>query len=351
MYLLLSNQEIVEPLARQMLLKRILRHSVNWKILNKMSWNKSCTLEELQNAARKDLQRWQDRLVTEYKDKYRPLVAFLSERIDDLPNDRSELIDSAAENLKKSFAKTLAPQLTTNPRWVLASDNIDHGESILIRNITGNEHLLAPRIQEQQPFWFVDSGYTNFLTKKKNWHRLVRNHIHQTVDLKYFPADRLSTLPSTPQPWRRSGNKILVVESSDMHYRLFGTTLAEWCNRVHHDLKQVTTRPVEFRSKELDRKSRTSVYELLQNSSEYYCVISDASAAAIEAIWCGVPVITLNRHISNPVARSSISDIDNLYRGPIGDWLCALTYSQFTYKEFESGYAIEMLGTYHGITI
>lgn len=351
MYLLLSNQEIVEPLAQQMLVKRVLRHSVHWKILNKVSRLEPDDLEALEQATRKDLQRWQDRLITEYKDKYRSLVAFLSERIETLPVDRSQLITNATDNLKKSFSKVLAPQLTSNPTWVLAHDNIDYGEAILIRNIAGNEHLLAPRIQEQQPFWFVDSGYTNFLTKKKNWHRLVKNHIHQTVDLKYFPADRLSKLPSTPRPWRQTGKKILVVESSDMHYRLFGTTLNEWRSRVHNELKNVTDRPVEFRSKELDRKSRTSVYELLQNTGDYYCVISDASAAAIEAIWCGVPVITLNRHISNPVARSKITDIDNLYRGPIGDWLCALTYSQFTYDEFESGYALEMLGNYHGITI
>ena len=351
MYLLLSNQEIVEPLARQMLLKRVLRHSVHWKILNKVARNEPDNLEALQQAAQKDLQRWKDRLVSEYKTKYRPLVAFLSEHIDTLPIDHNQLIDSTANNLKKSFAKILAPQFTTRPQWVISSDKIAFDRPILIRNILGNEHLLAPRIQEQLPFWFVDSGYTNFLTKKKTWHRLVKNHIHQTVDLKYFPPDRLSTLPSTPQPWRRTGKKILVVESSDMHYRLFGTSLDEWRNRVSAELKQATNRPVEFRSKDLDRKSRTSVYELLKNSSEYYCVISDASAAAIEAIWCGVPVITLNRHISNSVARSSIADIDNLYRGPVGDWLCALTYSQFTYEEFESGYALEMLGTYHGNTI
>lgn len=351
MYFVLSNQEIVEPLARQMLLKHVLRHSVHWRILKKVTRNEPDNLEALEQAARKDLQRWQDQSITEYKDKYRSLVSFLSEKVDALPIDRSQLINNATVSLKKSFAKILAPQLTPSPTWVLPYDKIKHDESILIRNILGNEHLLAPRIQEQRPFWFIDSGYTNFLTKKKNWHRLVKNHIHQTVDLTYFPPDRLNTLPSMPQPWRNVGEKILVVESSDLHYRLFGTTLAKWRKHIRDELKKLTKRPVEFRPKELDRKSRTSVYELLNNSDEYYCVISDASAAAIEAIWCGIPVITLNRHISSPVARSSIQDIDNLYRGPIGDWLCALTYSQFTYDEFESGYALEMLGKYHGITV
>lgn len=351
MYFLLSNQELVEPLARQMLLKQVLRHSVHWKFLKKVARSKTTDLLALEQVAHKDLQRWKDLVVEEYKSKYRSLVAFLTERVDELPLDRAQLIDNAKDNLKKSFTKTLAPQLTSDPIWITSLDKINNKDPVLIRNILGNEHLIAPRIQEHYPFWFVDSGYTNFLTKKKNWHRLVKNHIHQSVDLKYFPADRLNTLTVMPQPWRRTGKKILVVESSKMHYKIFGTSLTQWRKQVRDELKRVTDRPIEFRPKELDRKSRTSVYELLQSTDEYYCVISDASAAAIEAIWCGVPVITLGQHISTPVARSSISDIDNLYRGPIGDWLCALTYSQFTYKEFESGYALEMLGKYHGITI
>lgn len=351
MYLVLSNQEIVEPLARQMLLKQMVKLPVRWKNLNNAVKTRPADLELIKIAVSKDLQKWKDAISTDYKNKYRPLVKFLVEHIDQLPVGRDQLVEDSSKNLKKSFAKTLAFQLTSTPQWVTVDDQFELSKPALIRNIAGNEHLLSPRLQKRRPFWFVDSGYTNFLTKKKNWHRLIKNHIHQTVKLNYFPPDRLSTLPSLPQPWRQSGEKILVVESSDMHYRLFGNSLDAWRKQVSEELKQITRRPVEFKSKDLDRKSRTSVYELLQSSDDYYCVISDASAAAIEAIWCGVPVITLNRHISNPVARSSIQDIDNLYRGPIGDWLCALTYSQFTYKEFESGYALEMLGKYHGITV
>ena len=72
-------------------------------------------------------------------------------------------------------------------------------------------------------------------------------------------------------------------------------------------------------------------------------MISDSSAAAIEAIWLGIPVITLGRHISSAVARNDLGQINDLYRGSIGDWLCALTYSQFTKKEMYDGTALKII--------
>ena len=41
------------------------------------------------------------------------------------------------------------------------------------------------------------------------------------------------------------------------------------------------------------------------------------------------------------------ANINDLYRGPIGDWLCALTYSQWTLAEMRSGLAVKMIRRYH----
>jgi len=101
-----------------------------------------------------------------------------------------------------------------------------------------------------------------------------------------------------------------------------------------------------FRPKDLDRKTRDNLYEHLQES-DYYCVITDASASAMEAVWAGIPIITLGRHISTTVARTRLSDINDLYRGPIGNWLCALSYSQFTEKELYNGTALKLIKKYH----
>jgi len=59
-------------------------------------------------------------------------------------------------------------------------------------------------------------------------------------------------------------------------------------------------------------------------------------------------VITLRQHVTTPVARTEIRHIHDLYRGALGNWLCALTYSQFTKRELENGAAWKILRRYHG---
>jgi hypothetical protein len=263
---------------------------------------------------------------------------------------RQELINICIKDGKSAFAKGLGNQLTTTPRWVVKHKDLDIAQPLLIRNIINNEQILQDWMQNNREFWFVDSGYTNFLTgKQKLWHRLVKNHTHHSVQDLPFPTDRLSLLSSFPEPWRRSGKIILVVESSPQHYAMKGTTVDQWRTDIQAQIKYYTDRPIEFRSKNLDRKTRTTVYDLLKDNNDYYCVISDSSASAVEAIWCGVPAITLSRHITNTVSRNSISQINDLYRGSLGDWLCALTYSQWTFEELMSGKALKMIKRYNHV--
>jgi hypothetical protein len=76
-------------------------------------------------------------------------------------------------------------------------------------------------------------------------------------------------------------------------------------------------------------------------------VISLNSNASTEAIWAGIPAITLGKHITNPVTRQHIADINNLHRPHLANWLCMLSYSQFTYDELMNGTAIQIVKKYH----
>jgi len=114
---------------------------------------------------------------------------------------------------------------------------------------------------------------------------------------------------------------------------------------VERELKKYTNKTIVFREK-AEKKVRTSLIQELANE-DYYCVVSINSNAATEAIWCGVPVITLDRHITTPVSRSKLSDINNLARPYLAQWLCALSYSQFTQEELYDGTAIKILRKYH----
>lgn len=357
MQVILSYEEVVTPLAKKIIRHHLKKIQPKWR--KTYRYLKKCKLQslplfddpELQNklhdCIKYDLQTWKDCIVSEYKCKYRKLINWLAGRYDLDETQTCKLIQEWAELPNLNLIKNIACQLSDNPEWIVQSAPVDNTSTVLIRNIINNETVLHNRLTANLPFWFIDSGYTNFLNKKKLFHRIVKNHVHLDLVNKYYPADRLGMLPSFPHPWRTTGNKILIVESSQQYYQLMGTTLEQWRQDILAELKLRTDREIMFKSKE-NKKTRISVYQQLQeNPEDYYCVICDASAAAIEAIWLGIPVITLNRHITNPVSRSTVAAINNLYRGPIGDWICGLTYSQFTFEEMCNGTALKLLRKYH----
>jgi hypothetical protein len=219
-------------------------------------------------------------------------------------------------------------------------------EDCLLRNTVGNEKILVNKIDRNLPFWFIDSGYTNFIEPNKKWHRLVRNHLHFNRNF-VAPADRLCIFSSFPRPWRQDGTKILIVEPGEFAASIMHVEAKTWSQQVAEELKKHTDRPIEFRSK-TNKKTRTSLYQQLL-TGDYYCTVSINSNSAVESIWAGVPAITLNKHVSNPVTRSNLSEINNLYYGPLGDWLAWLSYCQFTFDELMDGTALDIVRRYHSV--
>jgi len=357
MYLLLNHEELVIGLARRMLAQHLKKIQPEWTATNeylakmKKKQDKSGLIEidfaTVNECLKKDIQTYIDHVITEYKKKYRPLIVWLGNNFDRVDVNRRYLLDSYINSNAKHFVKTVGQQLTDQPVWTIVGDPVPDNQPVIIRNIINNEALLQHRLANRLPFWFVDSGYTNFITGKKQWHRLVANHIHhKPIKTRYYPADRLHLLASMPAPWRDSGDAILVVENSAKHHELFGTTLDAWRENIIQQLSQHTDREIVFRPKQDDRKTRDNLYQHLMDCN-YYCVITDASTSAVEAVWAGIPIITLNRHISTPIACTELSQVNNLYRGPVGNWLCALSYSQFTTKELYNGTALELIEKYH----
>lgn len=359
MQALLNRDEVVLELAKIMLAQQLKRCDLAWPITNSYLEKANKRFEKtklisidfniVNESIRQDLQNNKDRVIAEYKSKYRPLVNWLSNNFDQLDLDEQYLIDLCVNSPEPSFVKTVGKQLDAEVEYIVSSSNVDPEQPVLLRNVINNESLIADRLANKLPFWFIDTGYTNFLTGKKTWHRLVKDHIHHKITGYGYPADRLHLLSSFPRPWKTGGSKILVVESSNNHFQLFGQELEHWKNHVRIELEKYTDRPIKFRGKNLDRKTRDNLYEKLLADNDFYCVVTDSSAAAIEAIWAGIPVITLGQHITNPVARSELKDINDLYRGDIGNWLCAVSYNQFTKKELFDGTALRIMQEYGNV--
>lgn len=365
-YLLLNQDEIAEPLARVMISRYLYKFQAQWihtdqymaKCKKNLAKRGLLTVDfnMVNDCISKDLEQFAKNIKTFHKENYRKSVNWVAKNLDRFDFDPRDLIKLVAQDKHTSVVKSLGQHLLPGADLVCQHQDLltQHPEIIqapaLIRNVINNEKLLSHKIGQEMPFYFVDSGYTNFIEKKKRWHRVVKDHIHPNVYAvsKNYPADRLTLLNSMPEPWRDPGRDIMVVLSSQSHYNMWGTTVEEFKQKITDGLRGHTGRRIVFREKEQSRKTRQTVYERLQEEPDrWYCVISDSSAAAIEAIWSGVPVITLGRHITNSVSRNQLSMINDLYRGCLGNWLCALSYNQFTLQELYDGTAVRIMQKFY----
>lgn len=302
--------------------------------------------EKLYSAIRKDLEayvREVKQVINLYRQNY---YTNIHKHTDYFLKKLNE--DKVISNYKNSnvtgFIKSVGLHIDPQGELVRRKYFNDMQTDCLLRNTVGNEQFLISKIDGNFPFWFIDSGYTNFLETHKKWHRLVRNHLHfgKSFDA---PVDRLGIFPTFPKQWRTGGDKILVIEPGQFAANIFHIDIQQWRKQVEEELRNHTDKKIVFREK-APKKKRESLYKHLLNE-DYYCVVNINSNAATESVWAGIPIITLDQHITNPISRRNISDINNLYRGPIGNWLAMLSYSQFTYDELVDGTATRLVKKYY----
>jgi hypothetical protein len=307
---------------------------------------KDKVIEKVTSGVRSDLTEYVDRVTTTLDNRKRLYQKNLHNHIDYFLDKFGEqnILNRYKASPQQYFVKSVGLALNPDSELIRRKDFVDYTEDCLLRNTVGNEGLLVNKIDKNMPFWFIDSGYTNFLETNKKWHRVVRNHLHYS---NYFeaPSDRLGNLKSFPAEWRTGGDKILIIEPGPFAAAIFHADLKTWKYEVAKELRKYTDKKIYFRPK-IDKKIRKDLYKKLLDD-DYYCTVSINSNSAVESIWAGVPAITLDKHISNPVTVSKLSDINNLYRGPLGNWLSWLTYNQFTYEELLNGTAVELIRKYN----
>lgn len=302
--------------------------------------------KKIHKSVERDTADWYQRVklfLENRKNHNKKLILKYMDRILDTIGEEA-LLNAYRYSHHRDFVKGVGLQIEPDAQLVRRNTFRDYSEICLIRNTVGNEELLAHKIDNNLKFWFIDSGYTNFIESNKKWHRLVKNHIH-TFNMFDAPPDRLSCFSRFPAPWRDGGDTILILEPGTFSASIFHVDIEKWKSDLEVELRKYTDKKIIFREK-FNKKSRPSLYKFLCNE-DVYCTISINSNGATESIWAGVPAITLDKHISNPVTRNQLNQINDLYRGPLGNWLCWLSYSQFTYEELISGKAVSILRQYH----
>jgi hypothetical protein len=316
------------------------------KFIKNIEKHKNKLKERIIKTVRDDLKTYVEQIEENLKKRKKfyndRLYKHLNFFVDQLGEQK--ILDLYKNSQKNYFIKSVG--LSIDPSAVLIRREHFHNfnEDCVLRNTVGNDDLLVTKVDNHLPFWFIDSGYTNFLESNKKWHRLTRNHLHSN---KLFdaPVDRLGIFKTFPQQWRTGGDRILIIEPGEFAAKIFHIDVNTWRYEVEKELRNYTDKKIIFREK-TNKKKRKPLYQHLCDE-DYYCTISINSNSATESIWAGVPAITLDTHISNPVTRNKLSDINNLYKGNLANWLAVLSYSQFTYDELINGTAISIIKKYH----
>lgn len=309
----------------------------NKKFKDKLTKAVSSDAAHFKNAAKQFLENRQRQYVGKFRKCINTMVSMLGE---------DNIMRAYKNSSYFNFAKGTGLKIDPKSKIVRRKNFTNYQEDCLFRNMEGNENMLITKMNNNWPFWFIDTGYTNFLNgKKKTWHRLVRNNLHH-FNMFEAPVDRLGNFESFPQQWRQDGEMILIIEPGSFSARTFGINIKQWKYNVVKELRQYTDRKIVFRPKVASKKKRTNLYNVMLDE-DFYCVVNINSNAATEAVWAGIPVITLGKHITNPISRNKLCDIEHLKRPNLANWLAMLSYSQFTYEELLDGTAVNIMRRFH----
>lgn len=377
-YTIINDDELADFLADVIIRKKYVK-SLNWHFCNKLYANHYSgqgritknDMFRIEKCVSADLTKWKDsvQLVhrTILKRFKRPFVRLILSQFDELciqiggsvTRGKRILLDLYLNSSSRSHMRRLSQGIYDKTSYRTTETYSFPEQDCLIRNILNNVDLLKNKITNNFPFWFVDSGYSNFTRDSSNkiYHRLCRSDLHAGLPKHIFPMDRLlqmvkgnrNTLDGFkfPSYWRTKGDTVLIIPPSEYICEIYGLSQEEWIKEQQIKLSKVTDKKVMVRQKEGTRKNRTTLYQNLLKDKSVYCVVGYNSNALTEAVWAGVPVITLGKHITNPVSRNSIEKINNLYRGDVSQWLCYLSYSQFTQEELCNGVAKKIIEAWH----
>ena len=205
---------------------------------------------------------------------------------------------------------------------------------------------------EQSHIVFMDLGYFKRTIKNKldGYHKICVNSMHPNnyFQNKKNPDDRLKKLNIITKPFTKTGNHILVAGMSDKSAGVNGYRAEQYEKDVIQRLRKITKRTIIYRpkpswggAKPIDTvgysSSKQKLKEVFKNC---WASVTHHSNVAIDSIIAGIPAFIESPCAAFPVSSLGIADIDKPYypdNDTLYQWLCDLSYAQWTPDEMRSG--------------
>lgn len=215
------------------------------------------------------------------------------------------------------------------------------GDSIVWGLIRGADQLMLSTRTNGCNYYQVDNAYFG----RNLFYRVTPNALQFTGLPREVLNNRheliLKLLGKNILPWNKSRNgPIVICPSSEMLYRFYGTTLTDWISEVTQEIQKQTDRPIYIRFKEISPSD--DIDELIRQA---WCVVTHVSAAALDSLRMGVPVVTTGVCAASALA-TPLSEIENPILPNGREALFSLlANAQFTLEEMSSNNIIDIISS------
>lgn len=171
------------------------------------------------------------------------------------------------------------------------------------------------------------------------------------------PPDRWKDLGIEVQPYRSSGDHILLIGQTPHDTSLRGVDITDWLCETARTIRQHSSRPILVRfhpgmggwdaaaaRTRLGKMPGVTVAPRNKPLSEHldgaWVTVTLSSGAAIDSLIAGIPAITLSPDsLAYSICPRSVGEVDTPVMPPREQLLYDLAYAQWTHEEYRDGTA------------
>jgi hypothetical protein len=230
------------------------------------------------------------------------------------------------------------------------------GNKIKGPHIQLRQDVINHQRASQQHIMPIDASCFKFCDPASKWLRYSLNGVFYNSSnyANHFSTDQKWQLISQDlglklQPWRVSGNHILVCLQRDGGWSMKGTDLQLWAKKTVATIRQHTDRAVVIRphpktqvdlswTRGISGVSISSNLSLIKDLEQAWAAVFYNSSSSVAAVLSGVPVFANdNDCVAWPVANSDLTQIETPCLPTREQWLWDLSAAHWNDTESQQG--------------
>ena len=189
--------------------------------------------------------------------------------------------------------------------------------------------------QQGVPTVFVDSNVLHYARPEHEWHRYSLNSVYPDSGTYFFgelDPNKWSGYSAWHgvelQPWRTSGNHVLIFCQRPRGWNMLGTSQESWIDSTITKIRQHTDRPIMIRMHPGDRDRYTTITRIQRRYGNSVSISNHANIKeALQNCWCAIG------YNSTPNVVAAIEGVPVYVEDPVHSWAQDIAFASLSQLE------------------